>query len=729
MVRRILPLGLLALLALPLASLAAALDGLLLRADGSPAAGFQVSVVGTSTSVPTDEGGRFHFAAPPPFPFRLIASGPDGQVSAPFAIAGHAEGTALEIRIAPAFADSVTVASGVAPNTGAAPANAAILLGEEDLEQRRPQRLYEVLEGVAGASRTDETATGVPVLRGLPRGRTLVLLDDARVSTERRAGPSASFLDPFTLGSVEVVRGPGSVAYGSDALGGIVHARSRQPERGDPSLRFHVNQGTGGDDETSAGIEGQIDVPGGALLAQAYYRKADGAEAGRGEAIPDSSYEDRGGALRYAADTPFGSLRTGFAFADSLDVGKPASDSLQNRTIYPRESSRRFNASLGMGPRGAWENVDLSLFLGTYRLVLDRDRLTASPRLLERSDTRSWDGSFRTSASRALAGGRLSAGAEIVSRFGLEAETGAETFDRQGVLLTDTRTDAIEDAERTNLGLFSSYDKALGRFAVASAGLRGDWIRSRNEGGFFGDDTAENEALSGFAALTMGPFHGSTLTLQAARGFRDATLSDRYFRGPSGRGFITGNPELEPESSLQYDAALRIPAGRGSVAVYGYHYTIDDLIERYWQGNDFFFRNRGEGELRGIEIEAQMPLPAGFAVEVAAAVARGEVTDDGTPLADIAPDGGSATLRWAAEKGYAYLRGAAYRRDDRAGVAEVARPGTSTWDLGAGWWITRQIELRLLGRNLGDRRYRDSADEVASLARGRSLTLGIVGRL
>jgi outer membrane receptor protein involved in Fe transport len=50
------------------------------------------------------------------------------------------------------------------------------------------------------------------------------------------------------------------------------------------------------------------------------------------------------------------------------------------------------------------------------------------------------------------------------------------------------------------------------------------------------------------------------------------------------------------------------------------------------------------------------------------------------------------------------------------------------WDLGAGWRMTEKLELRLIGHNLSDRRYRDSADEVASLARGRTFSVGLVGK-
>ncbi|HUE89846.1 MAG TPA: TonB-dependent receptor [Vicinamibacterales bacterium] len=48
-----------------------------------------------------------------------------------------------------------------------------------------------------------------------------------------------------------------------------------------------------------------------------------------------------------------------------------------------------------------------------------------------------------------------------------------------------------------------------------------------------------------------------TLTGQVSRGFREPTLSDRFYRGPVGRGFVEGNPELAPETSLQLDVVGR----------------------------------------------------------------------------------------------------------------------------------------------------------------------------
>ncbi len=713
-------------------ALAGAFDGLLLHPDGSPAAGYQVSVVGHPISVTVDAEGRFRISPDPNLPFRLVATGPGGEVSAPIDVTEIPADPPLVAMIPATFEDSVTVSSGVAPGLETPPAAATTTVGQEDLEQRRPHRLADAIQGVAGVSRSEEGPTGVPSIRGLTRGRTLVLLDGARVTTERRAGASAAYVDPFTLASIAIARGPGSVAYGSDAFGGVINASSRYPNPGSPaSLSYSLNSGFGGDAEDSIGLEASGDLLVGALLGQFHMRKAGDAESADGDPILNSGYEDRGGALRYAVETPAGRLRAAFSLVDGYDIGNPAVDSNVTRAFYPQESSRRFNLGLDMGRVGGWENVELSLFAGNYRLALTRDRLPTSTvtRRIDRADTTSDDGSIRAVATRPVLGGRLQVGTEVVARLNLESETERETFDLEGNRTALTRPPAIEDAQRIDTGLFASYDRSVGSRNLLSVGVRGDRIESENTGGFFGDSSTSNSALSGYAAFTSNFLSNVTASLQVARGFRAPTLSDRFFRGPTGRGFVTGNPDLDPERSLQYDGSVRWAIGRGSLAAFGYLYKIDDLIERYSDnGADFFFRNRGEADIRGFEIEAQAPLAAGFTLELAVTAGKGE-TADGQPIDDIPAHGGFATLRWADERHFAYLRGASFQRDDRPGPIEVERPGYTTFELGAGWHISDPVELRLVGRNLTDERFWESADETATLARGRSFTLGLVGKI
>jgi outer membrane receptor protein involved in Fe transport len=715
------------LLALPLF----ALDGRLVRSDGAPASTGQVSVVGRPGSIRADHEGLFVLEPVPPLPFTIVVTGDRGEIYPPVTIASLPADGVLVVRLQPGFQESVTVVSGVAPNVAASPAAATSVVGREDLEERAPQRLADVIQGTAGVSRSEESATAVPVVRGLDSGRTLILIDDARVVAERRAGASATFLDPFTLGSVEIARGPGSVAYGSDAFGGVIHARPRDPVAGDPGFRYETTLAAGATNERAIGVEGSTDLAGGAILGEFHMRQQGDLDDSNGDRIFDSSFRSRGAGLRWKGETPVGTLRVGLAWDLGHDLGKQAESSLTTRTSYPIERSTRFNLGLDLAPPPGWSSLELRAGYGGYRLVTEKHRYPAdgTAERIESSDVDARDASLRLVGVRPIGSGRLEVGVDGNGRFGLTAEGFRQDFDSAGnprPILLET---AIESARRTDVALYALFDQPLVEKLHVSLGVRGDRVTTRNSGGYFGDHSVDHGALSGHLSLQAGPFGGLLATIQVARGFRDPLLSDRYYRGISGKGFIVGNPNLDPETSLQYDAGLRWSRNGFSAALFGYLYEIDDLIERYKNGNDYAFRNRGEAEIKGVELEIGAPLGHGFDLQLAAASARGKVKDDGSGMTNIAPPGGSATLRWAGASSFAWLRFSAWDRDRHPSSTELERPGYSNIDLGLGWRVAPALELRLLGTNLTNHDRRASADSDAAPAAGRAVSLGLVGRI
>jgi outer membrane receptor for ferrienterochelin and colicins len=255
---------------------------------------------------------------------------------------------------------------------------------------------------------------------------------------------------------------------------------------------------------------------------------------------------------------------------------------------------------------------------------------------------------------------------------------------------------------------------------TVSGGIRGDYVSNVNEGGHFGDREINNGALAGYGAIAVGPFGNVTLTAQVSRGFRDPTLSDRFFRGPNGRGFITGNPDLEPETSLQGDFGIRYAAGKFTAAAYVYEYRITNLVERYSPATDFFeFRNRGSARIRGFEVEAQADLGHGFTTQIAGQVGRGVLRDDSSRLDDISADQFSVQLRKAVGQQFsAFFRFAVYAEDNSPGPTEIVAPGHTNLDLGATWAFHKNLEVRGTVRNILNDTYYASPDPRFVLAPG-----------
>jgi outer membrane receptor protein involved in Fe transport len=708
---------------------AAPFSARLLLPDGEPAAGYVVSVVGTTLSTVCAADGSFVFDPAPQPPFTLVAAGRSGELSAPIEVAALDAALPVELQLPPAVRDSVTVVSGVAPSLELLPASAATVVSAEAIEQRPPQRVVDTLAVVAGASKLGEGADSVPALRNLGRGRTLILLDGARVSAERRAGPSATFVDPASLASVEVLRGPGSVVYGSDAFGGVLNIVTRDPERGVRAGEFQVEGWRGGQQQVGGAASVSLPAAGGDVALEAHAADADDAEAGDGRPIDNSAFESKGASVRYLRPAGAGRLRASLQIDRVDDLGKAAIDSDAIRAVYPLEDSDRLTLGwIGAGP-GSWDALEASLFYGTYEIVLDRDRAATetSNRRIDRSDTRAEDAQARALLGREAGGGRLQVGLDLYGRIDLRAKVGRVDYAADALTVERTTvTSAIEDASQRAYGLFATWSRPLAPSWTLGLGARGDRIDSENRGGFFGDRSESADALSGNLSLTWADA-GWSVTGQAARGFRVPTLSDRYFRGPSGRGFVVGNPELDPESSFQLDLAVRRSFGQSAVGLYVYRYEIEDLIERYQEGSDFFFRNRGEAKIEGVELELQSRFLDHWAFEGGAAWSDG-ATDGGAEIDDVAAPNLFAGVRYADRWGYAFARATLVDDQDDPGPTELARDGYALLELGAGWQLHPAVELRLTVKNALDEAYTGAADDAADRSPGRAIGLALAGR-
>jgi outer membrane receptor protein involved in Fe transport len=333
-------------------------------------------------------------------------------------------------------------------------------------------------------------------------------------------------------------------------------------------------------------------------------------------------------------------------------------------------------------------------------------------------------------ARKAIGKASLRAGLDVNGRFGLEAIGRTQSFDPGDAATTLDTEVSVEDAARTDWGAFAEGDLPLvADRLVLAAGLRGDTVRTRNSGGYFGDRSATNGSLSGFGSLTWHLAPEWSASLQYSRGFRDALLSDRYFRGISGRGFVVGNPDLEPETTNQLDLAARGRLGPVGLAASGYLYRIRSLIERFRVGNDFNFRNRGEEEIRGLELEADARLHSRLVLRATGTWMRGRILDDGSAAAGVPPRNVSLSVDHALTDALWYrARLLLVEADDEPGLTEVAIPGYARVDLSVGWRFPGGFDVTLVGRNLLDKAYADSADELHVTAPGRSAMLTIGGR-
>ncbi|MEZ5292349.1 MAG: TonB-dependent receptor [Vicinamibacterales bacterium] len=722
---RRLPFGLLAVLlcAVP----ATALTGRVIGPDGAPLAGAEVTILGRPGATITDAEGRFEWTPDPPVPFEVLVIAPGGAFAKPILVERLDAGEPLVLTLTGLVSERVTV-SGAAPSIESSPGAALTSLSQTEIQTRTPANLIQALENVAGVNQVSEGQAAVPAIRGLAAGRTLLLIDGARVTSERRVGPSATYLDPHILEGVQVARGPGSVAYGSDAFGGVIAMTTRRVAHGAPlGARLSATLGTGIPERRGA-AEISKGFPGGSVLVAGHGRSVDDWDAPSGPVF-NSGYTDGGVLGRATRTVGHGVLSVAYQGDFGRDIERPRSNSRTVRFFYPEENSHRITAEYDVADAGPFAELGLNAFYGRFDQITDQDRFATATtgRSVERADIGAHDFQVRGFGRRALGAARWELGVDLNGRTGLRALDIFERYTLDGALTT-TENVSVDSARRLDAAVYSSLEGAAASWLSLAGGARLDRVNTVNRHGYFGDRDTSNGAASGYVSATAGTFRGVSVTAQVARGFRDPVLSDRYFRGPSGRGFITGNPDLEPETSLQVDGGVRY-TGRGlRAAVYGYHYRISDLVERYQPTtDDFLFRNRGRAEVRGVEAEAQADLPGGLTVEAAIQRARGRALDPGSNLDGIAPLTASLQVRHQfGAGGFAQVRVAHSADDDRPGPTERVVPGVTLVDFGAGVTVLRRLELRGLLRNAFDQEYFASQDTRAVFAPGRTASITAV---
>jgi outer membrane receptor protein involved in Fe transport len=168
------------------------------------------------------------------------------------------------------------------------------VVGRDDIIEAQAQSLPDAVEQVPGVSmqRTNRGA-GAPFIRGLVGPQNLILIDGLRFNTATfRTGPSQylALIDPSSVSRVEVLRGPASVLYGSDAMGGAIQIFPLG-WRGDAGTEARAGgRFCSADKSLAVWADAGWQHQRGGLLAGATFRNFEPLRAGGGRSQPLSGY-------------------------------------------------------------------------------------------------------------------------------------------------------------------------------------------------------------------------------------------------------------------------------------------------------------------------------------------------------------------------------------------------------------------------------------------------------
>lgn len=469
----------------------------------------------------------------------------------------------------------------------------------EEIEASGASHVQELLESVPGADVARSGSLGDPAslfLRGGESNFVQVLVDGVPVN---QAGGDFDFssLTLDNVARVEVVRGPASVVYGSDAVTGVVQIFTRDGE-GPARARASVQAGTfgtldwdvalsGGGGEASYSLSFSRLVSDGNLEFNDDHRNAVG--SARFEWTPDAR-TDASVSVRYSDDeTHFPTNSSGepvdtnaFRFGENLTVGAEAGRFVTERLEARAQLTLRETEDGTDDRRDS--PADTLGFFG-FQSQSDFARQRADVRL-----------NYHLSRSTVF-----TAGAEFEN-----AEIRQTSESRSPFGVSETHL----DEERDNLGYYAQAVTEIGALAL-NAGARLD----------------ENEEFGSFETYRVGAAYdlptGTRIRASYGNAFKEPTFIENF-----GIGFAVGNPDLAPEESESWEAGLEQAFwnDRVSLSATFFDQRFRNLIQFALTppagaggapGSEDpvpSFFNVAEADARGVEMETEVRLPGRIAV-------------------------------------------------------------------------------------------------------------------
>ena len=533
-------------------------------------------------------------------------------------------------------------------------------------------------------------------IRGVSRQRVMTLVSGMRIVGERRAGVSASFLDPRLMKSVDVLRGPSSTFYGSGALGGVIQVFPR-PFEGWALEGGYESQGNQnyllagwGDGNWSLGVA---------------RREAGESEAPNGETL-NTGFTQTSGTLRrqWSTDRLFYDLQA--VASQGEDIGKSNTDFPERPTIYPQER----HALLKFAVRS-----DTNWLLEAWTHPNSLDTTVTEEGSVSTVENSAFDFGLNWQKQIKVAG-------TVSTRFGIDY------FGRRNVDALETSTDAasgdkqiqktLDNGEDNEGGLYGAMEWNVGR-AVVLAGARFAYQTQKNAS----QPATSDNALSGFAGLVVPLGAGFELASNLGTGLRFPSLSERYFSGTTGRGEVIGNPELDPERSINFDVGLRWYGEKLFVTGFVSRNEISDYIERIEVEPELLtFVNLVAGTIVGFELNGFYQFDDHWRAHFGGHVFNGD-NDMGDPLADIPASRFHLGGAWQSGSWVADLRWEERSDITDPGPGEKTIPQASLLSASLQYTLANGLALSLSGRNLLDEAYFNSADRKVAYSPGRSIGL------
>lgn len=538
-------------------------------------------------------------------------------------------------------------------------------------------------------------------IRGIGGNRVLTVIDGVRGNDIYAAGPSSYGKDSFeldTLKSVEIIRGPASVLYGADAMGGavILTSKTARDYVGADSGSYIDLRASGASADTQYKTGATMAVQNGdlGLLAQFTHRQFEEQDVnGPGRLNPQEGESDAvllKGYWDLAATQQLALSLESYVDENHTDIQSELGGSVFSS--LGRDETERQRVGLEYNWHGELALVDGLQLVANYqdtRALQNTVQERTSYSFINPMDPSTYSGTRarrdtdfefnqQTRAVNLNLRKTLSFGSsrhELVYGFNYDAteterprnrceenlSTGASTCSIAAYPFAPAEVfpnKTFPDSTTTRLGIYLQDEIRLGDTGLTLIpGLRYDRYELAPEVDALLDGTGDIENYGGFSvseveesqtSFSLGALYDIntrySLFVQYAEGYRPPNFdeSNQAFVN-LGFGYATvPNPELGAESSRGIEVGVRADYEHAYLSLAAYRNHYDDFIESAFVGMQddislFQDRNVGKVEIRGIEASANVYLTSQWTVRSSLAYSRGDNAQANTPLDSVQP--------------------------------------------------------------------------------------------
>lgn len=529
--------------------------------------------------------------------------------------------------------------------------------------------LFTTARGIMGYGVSGGAAGGIS-LRGLSGGsaRMMVLIDGHPQYAGIFGHPVADAYQTLLADRVEVLRGPASVLYGSNAMGGVINIVTRQPEGDGFKGRFHTGYGSYNTLETEAGAM----LKSGSFNANvsASYNRTDG-------------HRENMGFSQYG-----GYAKLGYQFTDNwqlladldlthFDASCPGPVSAP--LIDADQGITRGMTSMSVKNDYGKTSGALSFFYNWGRHSIG-DGHTADVIIVDKYTFESYDDMMGVSLYQSAVlfeGNRTTVGADWF-HYGGKAWNAYQMQPHKDLV----------DKHETELAAYFDFRQHIGSVLTLNAGLRADH-HSR----------IGTEWVPQAGAAVHLPHH-IEMKASVAKGFRYPILREMYMFPPQ-------NPDLKPESSWNYELAIsqKLLGGRLSYGVNLFHIDAKNIILTLPNPSGAGKLNQNSGELHnsGAEIQAAWRISRAWSVNANYSYLHMKEPVIAAPEHKAYAGASWTEGRWSVSTGLQYVAGL------YTSTSPVQKEDFLLWNVRSSFKVCKWLDLWARGENLLAQEYEINA--------------------